>query len=78
MLFLCAWLFFLFGTPVLSIPVHPGSSTPATSQEHEIQRATSTPEDGYWVLKRPQVSGILFLNRGFKCLNHVTAKPWIP
>ncbi len=69
MLLFYALLFFLSVSSVVSVPVHAGRSTPTPDQghhpqEHKNQPATTSlghrrPEDGYWVLKRPQVSGIL-------------------
>jgi len=65
---LYAFIFFLFGTSVVSTPLRDDSRTPAPGQwrHHQgygIQRAATSlghrppalrPEDGYWVLKRPQ------------------------
>lgn len=86
MLFFYALLFFLFFASVASTPLR--SSTPGPGQErrhqgYAIQRAATSlgkrpaprrPEDGYWVLKRPQVSGMLF-KLGFQASHSCHSKP---
>ena len=78
MLFFYALLFFLFCNTVVSTPFRsntPGPGQGRHSQGRGIQRSATSlghrpasqprPEDGYWVLKRPQASGI-YLNRGYQ------------